>query len=327
VFQYIYEKVPADALVVVANSDIFLDDSWRLLWSLSMRDTFLSLLRWDVQENPAEKPVLFGPRSDSQDTWVVSSNSVKERKWNWDSLDISFGQNGCDNAINVEMLRNKYMVANPCMSLITNHVHMSGVRTYEDLDILYRPIFMYLKPTGIHDLKPEYALGEKVFETIEVPIRQPPIRCPNPAVFRTMLCKQEEAFQKTGVVFPSHTVRLHTYDNAFETRVSGDITYRFNTPKSTVPSVGNNDLIAALSKPLPNRDVRVIGRSTTTAAAAAAPALLVCNVGGNINVNRSEPLAAWDLTGFLPASAASYYSSATTSWLANLGGGVFKCVP
>ena len=218
VFQYIYEKVPADALVVVANSDIFLDDSWRLLWSLSMRDTFLSLLRWDVQENPAEKPVLFGPRSDSQDTWVVSSNSVKERKWNWDTLDISFGQNGCDNAINVEMLRNKYMVANPCMSLITNHVHMSGVRTYENLDILSRPIFMYLKPTGIHDLKPEYALGEKVLETINVPIRQPPIRCPNPAVFRTMLCKQEEAFQKTGAVFPSHTVRLHTYDNVFETK-------------------------------------------------------------------------------------------------------------
>ena len=218
VFQYIYEKVPADALVVVANSDIFLDDSWRLLWSLSMRDTFLSLLRWDIQENPAEKPVLFGPRSDSQDTWVVSSNSVKERTWKWDTLDISFGQNGCDNAINVEMLRNKYMVANPCMSLITNHVHTSGVRTYENLDILSRPIFMYLKPTGIHDLKPEYALGEKVFETINVPIRQPPIRCPNPAVFRTMLCKQEEAFQKTGIVFPSHTVRLHTYDNVFETK-------------------------------------------------------------------------------------------------------------
>ena len=218
VFQYIYEKLPADVLVVVANSDIYLDDSWRLLWSLSMRDTFLSLLRWDVQEDPAEKPVLFGPRSDSQDTWVVSSNSVKERKWNWDSLDISFGQNGCDNAINVEMLRNKYMVANPCMSLTTNHVHMSGVRTYENLDILSRPIFMYLKPTGIHDLKPEYALGGEVFETVEVPLRQPPIRCPNPAVFRTMLCKQDEPFQKTGIMIPAHTVRLHTYDNAFETK-------------------------------------------------------------------------------------------------------------
>ena len=218
VFQYIHEKVPADVLVVVANSDIYLDDSWRLLWSLSMRDTFLSLLRWDVQEDPAEKPVLFGPRSDSQDTWVVSSNSVKERTWKWDTLDISFGQNGCDNAINVEMLRNKYMVVNPCMSLTTNHVHMSGVRTYENLDILSRPIFMYLKPTGIHDLKPEYALREEVFETIDVPLRQPPIRCPNPAVFRTMLCKQNEEFKKTGVMVPSHSVRLHTYDNVFETK-------------------------------------------------------------------------------------------------------------
>lgn len=218
VFQYIHEKVPADVLVVIANSDIYLDDSWRLLWSLSMRDTFLSLLRWDVQEDPAEKPVLFGPRSDSQDTWVVSSNSVKERTWKWDTLDISFGQNGCDNAINVEMLRNKYMVANPCMSLTTNHVHMSGVRTYENLDILSRPIFMYLKPTGIHDLKPEYALGEEVFETIDVPLRQPPIRCPNPAVFRTMLCKQNEEFKKTGIMIPSHTVRLHSYDNVFETK-------------------------------------------------------------------------------------------------------------
>lgn len=218
VFRYIYEKVPSDVLVVVANSDIFLDNSWRLIWSLSMRNMFLSLLRWDVQENPAEKPVLFGPRSDSQDTWVVSSNSVKERAWKWDTLDISFGQNGCDNAINVEMLRNKYMVANPCMSLITNHVHMSGIRTYQNLDILYRPIYMYLKPTGIHDLKPEYNLTGKPFETIHVPLYQPPIRCPNPAVFRTMLCKEEEDFQKTGVVFPSHSVPLYTYDNTFETK-------------------------------------------------------------------------------------------------------------
>ena len=218
VLQYIYEKVPSDVLVVIANSDIYLDDSWRLLWSLSMRSTFLSLLRWDVQENPQEKPVLFGPRSDSQDTWVISSNSVKERSWNWPTLDIPFGQNGCDNAINVEMLRNKYMVANPCMSLTTNHVHTSGIRTYKNLDILSKPIFMYLKPTGIHDLKPEYELSQKTFQKIEVPLYQPPIRCVNSAVFRTMLCKQNDDFKRMGVIFPSHTVNLHTYENVFETK-------------------------------------------------------------------------------------------------------------
>lgn len=81
-----------------------------------------------------------------------------------------------------------------------------------------------------------------------------------------------------------------TYDNAFQTRVSGDITYRFNTPKSTVPSLGNNDLIAALSKPLPNRDVRVIGRSTTEVVASLN---LVCN---NPNLGQTHPLFDWNLS-------------------------------
>jgi hypothetical protein len=94
VFQHIYENVPRDTIVVIANADIFLDDSWRLIWSVSMRDMFLSLLRWDEPESPAEKPVLFGPRSDSQDTWAILSNSVKDRTWDWDTLDIPFGQNG-----------------------------------------------------------------------------------------------------------------------------------------------------------------------------------------------------------------------------------------
>lgn len=86
-----------------------------------------------------------------------------------------------------------------------------------------------------------------------------------------------------------------TYDNAFETRVSGDITYRFNTPKTTVPSIGNNDLIAALSKPLPNRDVRVLARALTQAAG---PQLAVCNWGNEINRNESKPIGEWDTTGF-----------------------------
>ena len=86
-----------------------------------------------------------------------------------------------------------------------------------------------------------------------------------------------------------------TYDSAFQTRVSGDLLYRFNTPKRTVASIGNNDLIAALSKTLPNRDVRVLGRST--APAAAASALLVC---GDPNTNnQTAPLSSWNLAGFV----------------------------
>ena len=94
-----------------------------------------------------------------------------------------------------------------------------------------------------------------------------------------------------------------TYDNAFQTRVSGDITYRFNTPKSTVPSLGNNDLIAALSKSLPNRDVRVLGRSTS-----AVGLNLVCTGIPITSPNPSGyyPLSDYDLTGFALIGPGTY---------------------
>ena len=219
IFKYIQEKIPAGALVAVANADIYLDESWRLLWSVDMHNKFLSLLRWDEQESDDGKsmipPVLFGPRSDSQDTWVLSADSVRLRTWDWEALDIKFGQNGCDNAINAEMLKNRFAVTNPCMSLITHHVHMSDVRTYQQLDILYRPIFMYLKPTGIHDLKPMYVLEGTPFETVSVPLIQPPIRCRDPSVFRTMLSKEDDT---KSTMFPSYKVPLYTYENTFLTK-------------------------------------------------------------------------------------------------------------
>ena len=105
-----------------------------------------------------------------------------------------------------------------------------------------------------------------------------------------------------------------TYDSAFQTRVSGDLLYRFNTPKSTVPSVGNNDLIAALSKPLPNRDVRTLGRVIQRSTAAATPASSWPRVCGTPNtIGEIRPITDWILDGFSPNGppATNYYNSAT----------------
>lgn len=113
-----------------------------------------------------------------------------------------------------------------------------------------------------------------------------------------------------------------SYDNAFETRVSGDITYRFNTPKTTGPSVGNNDLIAALSKPLPNRDVRVLARAVTQAAG---PQLAICNYGNNINRDKTLPQSQWDFTGFTTVVGVGFSNQGTKSVLKSTGGG-FQCV-
>lgn len=155
VMRTIYEKVPNGTLVVFSNSDIYLDDSWSELWSLDMRDKFLSLLRYEEPTHDEEELKLFGPREDSQDTWVVHADSIKSRDWKeYKDLDFEFGRAGCDNAINVEMLRKKFVVANSCKSLRTIHCHSSQIRTYNPSDVLDKPIFLYLEPSGLHDLKP-----------------------------------------------------------------------------------------------------------------------------------------------------------------------------
>jgi hypothetical protein len=155
VVRTIYEKVPSGTLVVFSNSDIYLDDSWSELWSIDMHDKFLSLLRYEEPTHDNEELKLFGPREDSQDTWVLHADSVKSRDWKeFKDLEFEFGKAGCDNAINVEMLRKKFVVANPCRSLRTIHCHSSQVRTYDPSDVLDKPIFLYLEPSGLHDLKP-----------------------------------------------------------------------------------------------------------------------------------------------------------------------------
>lgn len=153
----IQDKVPPNTFVAFSNSDIYLDPiSWLDLWSLNLKDTFLSLLRYEEAPNPAEEAQLYGPRPDSQDTWVVLSTSVQSRKdtWNFDALNFPFGKAGCDNAINVEMLRKKFVVANPALSLKTVHCHKSQIRSYSQDDVVDKPFFLYLDPTGLHDLQP-----------------------------------------------------------------------------------------------------------------------------------------------------------------------------
>ena len=148
VFEHI-NTLPEDILVVFSNSDIYLTETFRNLWTINIKNKFLSLLRYE--ETTQE---LFGPRPDSQDTWIVRSDSVQSRKWDMSTLDFEFGKAGCDNAINVELLKNKFVVANPSLSLKTMHVHASEVRDYNPLDPIEKPFYLYLDPTGLHDLEP-----------------------------------------------------------------------------------------------------------------------------------------------------------------------------
>jgi len=159
VFERIYD-IPDNTIVVFANADIFIDDSFKELWSLNLEDKFLALLRYDL---PASGDIsearIFGPRADSQDTWVVRSDDVKRRDRScWQKLNFKFGKMGCDNGIAMEMLRQKFLVINPSQTIRTYHVHSSEIRNYSKDDVLDMPIFHYIQPSGIHDLNPEFKL-------------------------------------------------------------------------------------------------------------------------------------------------------------------------
>jgi hypothetical protein len=171
----IQRVIGAGKLVVFANADIYLDDSWKSIWSVNLKDTFVALLRWE-EGLDGKQPTLFGPRNDSQDTWLIHSDSVLNKTWNLDAFNIPFGKAGCDNAILVEFLRNKFKIVNPAMSLRTIHVHASEVRNYEKTDIVDRPVYMFVEPNGLHELHPVTSwagwAGEPIlYETLDRPLK------------------------------------------------------------------------------------------------------------------------------------------------------------
>ena len=215
-----YIKEHGQGLVVFSNSDIYLDKSWNQLWSIKMEDTFLSLLRYETQPEGGLK--LFGPRPDSQDTWVVHSDSIKSRTWDYSTLNFEFGRAGCDNAINVEMLKKKFVVANPCLSLQTIHCHGSEYRTYNPHDVVDKPMYLYLDHTGLHDLEPMRDLSK--FE-VAWPQAKPFSRrvySADPKALRTfcaMVTREEDisyAVDSANTFTPAEE-KLYKFSNAFMT--------------------------------------------------------------------------------------------------------------
>lgn len=159
VIERIYD-IPDDVIVVFANADIFIDDnSWKDLWSLNLEDKFLALLRYDVTATwDVSEAKIFGPRADSQDTWVVRAADVKKRARDTWNLGFKFGKMGCDNLLALEMMKQKFLVSNPSQSLRTYHVHTSDIRNYAKADVIEAPVFHYIQPSAINDLQAEFKL-------------------------------------------------------------------------------------------------------------------------------------------------------------------------
>jgi len=155
--KYVATTVPSNVFAILCNSDIYFGESLLDLWRINMADRLLALLRWDDVGTGPEKAVLFGPRADSQDTWIVLSDSIKSRSWDYKPFQFQLGQAGCDNAFAGHMLKQRFLLSNPALTFKTFHLHNSDGRTYDKKDYIRAPVYINMVPTYLITTKQEVA--------------------------------------------------------------------------------------------------------------------------------------------------------------------------
>ena len=134
--------------IISANSDIFFDKSLLNIrkTSLSISKSFYALLRFEFNSNNLDlsKSKLFGPRNDSQDTWIFHSNFLPS---NIQSLKCNFmlGQIGCDNSIAFLFQSFGFKIYNEPYIIKTYHYHTIPLRTYTRENKI-NPPYLLIKP-------------------------------------------------------------------------------------------------------------------------------------------------------------------------------------
>ncbi|WP_146591349.1 exostosin domain-containing protein [Puniceibacterium confluentis] len=171
-----------DAISVLANSDIYCDDTITGLRALfaSAPQALVALSRYEV----AGQEVSLHPNPRwSQDLWAVDG-SVPVPEAVRQKLDIALGVPRCDNKISYVFSVHGYDVFNPCHFVRSYHLHETQVRSYDmhvDKRILGGTAWVHPSETlttpsqlvyDIWSLKPAAVERIKVNDTITVKERQ-----------------------------------------------------------------------------------------------------------------------------------------------------------
>ena len=128
---------------VVANSDIYFDETLKLVSDALDRWQILALTRWDLK---SDNNIEFYNNFKSQDVWIFKK-MIEPNIGNY-----HIGRHGCDNRLVYEFKSRNYKISNPSLSIKSIHVHQSALRTYfNDPNYQYvRPPFDYLLPISLN---------------------------------------------------------------------------------------------------------------------------------------------------------------------------------
>jgi uncharacterized protein (UPF0297 family) len=152
----IVEQNSLKGYIIISNSDIFFDDTLSNLYTsgLSEKKKVYSQLRFEYTDSDLSNCKIFGPRGDSQDTWIYHTNfniSKKHRS----VLKFELGIPACDNHINYVFAILGYKVHNEPYYIKTYHNHKSDFRTYDkDTKRVIKP-WLRVQPV-VHEYHPDW---------------------------------------------------------------------------------------------------------------------------------------------------------------------------
>lgn len=150
-----------EGYIVAHNIDIFFDDTIKMLpkTDLHERKMIMAQLRWEYS-GPNKDVKLFGPRADSQDTWIYHS------KWNDNfmkylrAFNFEFGMPGCDNSIAYIFKLLDFGLVNDPELIHTLHYHKTQIRDYTNKDRIKMPYAMICPASAENPIKPDVTLDE-----------------------------------------------------------------------------------------------------------------------------------------------------------------------
>ena len=129
----IIEDHKISGYILLANSDIFFDSNLNILYKTGLINNkkLYSQLRFEYDNKDLSKCKIFGPRGDSQDTWIFHSKFNIEKSHR-SLFNFQLGVPGCDNHINYIFIILGFKVHNEPFLIKTYHNHRTKIRTYNN---------------------------------------------------------------------------------------------------------------------------------------------------------------------------------------------------
>lgn len=166
VFQYIREN-NLQGFLVLTNADIFFDHTLQRIriGPLHLRPVMMAQLRYEYNGVDTATSPIFGPRNDSQDTWMFHSKFVVRGSVE-KAFSFEFGKPGCDNKMIYLARILGYDVLNDPGAIRTYHYHQNPARDYHGKEPVSPPWGMCL-PHGYNIISMAPSLGVNMLQVYQ----------------------------------------------------------------------------------------------------------------------------------------------------------------